>query len=171
MQFRVLCFGVLIGDLLAVMPTNISAHSVQSFNPLPCQVASNPASSTYCRPLADMILPSGVTVVISDGSSVLVDSVRVAGTFGLDGSTLRVAGGEFVTAQSSQDVGTTGSIKAAEAQDDVPASPDPHADAQMSPSDAASPLAAPNASASETASAPDASSSNTASPPGAAAST
>src|SRR3954447_17614425 len=98
MQFRVLCFGVLIGNLLAVMPTSIS---VQSFNPLPCQVANNPASSTYCRPLADMILPSGVTVVISDGSSVLVDSVRVAGTFGLDGSTLRVAGGEFVTAQSS----------------------------------------------------------------------
>jgi hypothetical protein len=66
MQFKVLCSGVLIGSLLAVMPTNIVAQSGQSPNPLPCQVADNPTSSTYCRTLAHAVLPSGVTVITSD---------------------------------------------------------------------------------------------------------
>ena len=72
MQLQVLCFGALIGSLLAVMPTNIVAQSLRGANPLPCQIADNPTLETYCRPLADTILPRGVTVVVSDGSSVLV---------------------------------------------------------------------------------------------------
>src|SRR5215211_1194332 len=117
MQLQILCFSALIGSLLAVAPTNTVAQSLRGTNPLSCQVADNPTSETYCRPFADTILPGGVTVVVSDGSSVLVDSVRVVGTLGLDGPTVQVFGGEPVVAQSDQDELTTGSIKSNDAQE------------------------------------------------------
>src|SRR5215203_3837626 len=166
MQLQVLCFSALIGSLLAVVPTNTVAQSLPDTNPLPCQIADNPTSETYCRPLADTILadtilPRGVTVVASDGSSVLVDSVRLVGTLGLDGPTVQVFGGEPVVAQSDQDELTTGSIKSNDALEVTPPSslPSPetekttHTDALVSPSDMASPPAAP-ASASDTVSWP-----------------
>src|SRR5215211_6225449 len=130
MHLQILCFGALIGGLLAVAPTNTVAQSLPDTNPLSCQIADNPTSETYCRPLADTILadtilPRGVTVVVSDGSSVLVDSVRVVGTLGLDGPTVQVFGGEPVVAQSDQDEMTTGSIKTSDAQEVTPPSPLP----------------------------------------------
>src|SRR4051794_39870712 len=87
----------------------------------------------------------------------LASTVRRSGSLAVSSSRLRAAktGGRRGASRLLKHR-TTGSIKAAEAQDDAPASPAPHADAQVSPSDAASPPAAPNASASETASAPDA---------------
>ena len=109
MQLQVLCFGAMIGSLLTVMPTSTAAQSLPGTNPLPCQMVDNPTSETYCRPLADTVLPRGVTVAASDGSLALVDSVRVIGAFSLDGPTIQVIGGEPVVAQSSQDVLTTGS--------------------------------------------------------------
>jgi hypothetical protein len=104
MQSQVRCFGLLIGSLLAVMPTSTVAQSLSGTNPLPCQMVDEPTSETYCRPLADTILPRGVTVAASDGSLALVDSVRVVGAFNLDDPTIQVIGGEPVVAQSGQDV-------------------------------------------------------------------
>jgi hypothetical protein len=104
MQLQILCFGALIGSLLAGMPTSTVAQSLPGTNPLPCHLADNPTSETYCRPLTDTVLPQGVTVAASDGSSLLVDSVRVVGAFSLDGPTIQVIGGEPVVAQSGQDV-------------------------------------------------------------------
>ena len=109
MQSQVRCFGLLIGSLLAVMPTSTVAQSLPGINPLPCQMVDEPTSETYCRPLADTILPRGVTVAASDGSLALVDSVRVVGAFNLDGPTIQVIDDKSVVAQSGQDVLTTGS--------------------------------------------------------------
>jgi hypothetical protein len=71
MQLQIRCFGALIGSLLAGMPTSTVAQSLPGTNPLPCHLADNPTSETYCRPLADTVLPRGVTIAASDGSSLL----------------------------------------------------------------------------------------------------
>ena len=111
MRFQVPSYGALVVGLIAMMPTSVAAQSLLSAETMPCHLAGDASSWPSCRPPADPVLPWGSTLLVTpDGDSTLVESIRVVGTLGLEGLTVRVIGGNPVVAQSGRDVLTTGSI-------------------------------------------------------------
>lgn len=104
------CSGLLALGLIAAMPSSAMAQNLPRILSPGCPLVALPDPERFCQTLDRTSAPGGMTLVVgSGGRSEMVDSDRVAATFGLNGPTILRSSAAPVVAHS-RDIGTTGSI-------------------------------------------------------------